>query len=90
MTSEGRAITSDAPPCCGGIFPDIEQLEYDQPLRGKAVQVLVQSKGIGPAGRSITVDREQWDRCVACARYRDCYDLSLAKLVLSIAIDGHG
>ena len=83
-------MTAHTPTCCGEMFPDLDQLEYNLPLRGKALQVLVRSKGIGTAGRSVTVDREQWDRCVACARYRDCYDLSLAKLTLAIAVDNRG
>lgn len=27
--------------------------------------------------------REEWEKCVSCAEYRTCYDLSLAKLEMN-------
>ena len=78
---------SDARPgCYGSMFPDLERLEYNRPAQGKAFRVLVESKGIGVSRRSVEVDREQWDRCVACPCHRDCYDLSLARLLLAQAV----
>ncbi|OGS38533.1 MAG: hypothetical protein A2506_09835 [Elusimicrobia bacterium RIFOXYD12_FULL_66_9] len=65
------------------MFPDLERLEYNRPARGKAFQVLVESKGIGVSRRAVGVDREQWDRCVVCPGHRDCYELSLARLLLA-------
>ena len=49
-------------------------------------EVLLESKGIGLSGRSITADPEQWKRCVACEQYRSCYDLSMAKMLLYLAV----
>ena len=52
--------------CYGTMFPDMDRLDNNRPLRGRVFEVLLVSKGIGPSGRSITVDPEQWRRCVAC------------------------
>jgi len=72
--------------CCGNMFPDLDRLEDNQPLRGRVFEVLLESKGIGLSGRSITADPEQWKRCVACEQYRGCYDLSMAKMLLYLAV----
>jgi len=73
--------------CCGNMFPDLDGLDYNQPLAGGAFAVLVQSKGIGPSSRSVKVDPARWRQCIACERYRDCYDLSVAKLLLTHVVD---
>ena len=72
--------------CCGNMFPDLDRLEDNQPARGRVFEVLLESKGIGLSGRRITVDPDQWKRCVACEQYRSCYDLSMAKLLLFLAV----
>jgi hypothetical protein len=69
------------------MFPDLDRLEDNRPLRGKVFTVLVESKGIGVSGRTITVDPDQWQACVACEQYRGCYDLSMGKLLLTHAVD---
>ena len=73
--------------CYGDMFPDLDQLEHNCPLQGKAFTVLVQSKGIGVSGRTITVNPDQWQKCAACEHYRDCYDLSMAKLLFTHVVD---
>jgi len=77
----------ETPSCCGNMFPDLDRLEHNCPLQGKAFSVLVESKGIGVSGRTVTVNPDQWKKCVACERYRDCYDLSMGKLLLTHVID---
>jgi len=73
--------------CYGDMFPDLDRLEYNCPLQGEAFSVLVESKGIGVSGRAVTVNPDQWKTCVACERYRDCYDLSMGKLLLTHVVD---
>lgn len=68
--------------CYGGMFPDFTQLERNRELAGKAFTALVVSHGIGVQKRHLEVNRDEWDRCVACADYRTCYDLSFAKLLM--------
>jgi hypothetical protein len=75
------------PQCYGLMFPDLDRLENNQPLAGAAFTVLVESKGLGVSGRSVSVDQAKWRQCVACQRYRDCYDLSVAKLLLTHVVD---
>jgi hypothetical protein len=73
--------------CYGDMFPDVDRLENNCPLQGQAFTVLVESKGIGVSGRAITVNSDRWKMCVACERYRDCYDLSMAKLLFTHVVD---
>jgi hypothetical protein len=73
--------------CYGDMFPDLDRLKHNRPLQGKAFAVLVESLGIGISGRAITVDPDQWKTCVACEHYRDCYDLSMGKLLLTHVVD---
>jgi hypothetical protein len=68
------------------MFPDLDRLDYNRPIGGKAFTVQIQSKGIGVSGRSVGVDLQQWDKCTACNEYRNCYDLSMAKLLLTHAL----
>ena len=73
--------------CYGTMFPDLSRLDLNKPLAGKALQVLVESHGIGVSSRQVTVRRDGWDECTACENYRDCYDLSMAKLMLAMALE---
>ena len=73
--------------CYGTMFPDLSRLDVNRPLAGKALQVLVESRGIGVSSRQVTVRPDGWDECTACKSYRDCYDLSMAKLALATALD---
>jgi hypothetical protein len=70
------------------MFPDMDRLEHNKALRGRAFSILVESKGIGVSRRSMKVDPQAWAQCVACERYRDCYDLSSAKLLLYMTLHG--
>ena len=70
------------PPCYGTMFPDVLYLKTNQVLRGKVFGGLLKSAGMFIQDRNVTVDEEQWRKCVACESYRHCYDLSVAKLLL--------
>ena len=73
--------------CYGEMFPDLDRLEHNRALQGKAFAVRVESKGIGVSGRAVTVNPDGWKMCVACEHYRDCYDLSMGKLLFTHVVD---
>lgn len=70
------------PDCYGAMFPDFTRLKRKERLEGRAFTALVVSSGTGAQGRNLEVKREAWGKCVACADYRTCYDLSVAKLLM--------
>jgi hypothetical protein len=72
--------------CYGNLFPDLDQLARNTPASGKAFRAIVRSFGIGVAERRVEVIEDEWKKCVACPRYRDCCDLSMAKLALREAL----
>lgn len=78
---------ADAKDCYGAMFPDLDRLNLNRPLAGKAFEVLVSSQGIGVSARQVKLRPEGWDECTACRDYRDCYDLSMAKLALATALE---
>ena len=66
--------------CFGTIYPDLEQLQFGQPLAGKVFQICVQSKGPGHRDRKLDINLEAWHGCQQCKDFRNCYDFSAAKL----------
>ena len=72
--------------CYGRMFPDLLRLEPNKPNEGKAFAVLIERRGVGVQRRSVTVKSDEWRECVKCESYEDCYDLSVAKLLLQHAI----
>jgi hypothetical protein len=73
--------------CYGNLFPDLNQLDVNKTIKGRAFAVLVESKGIGVSARTVSVDRKAWEQCIACEDYRSCYDLSIAKLLLTHVVE---
>jgi len=72
--------------CYGGMVPDFEHLRYNRPTEGKAFQVLVQKIGLGTQRRDLVFKPEAWEECAACPDYPTCYDLSMGKLALHMAL----
>lgn len=72
--------------CFGNMVPDFEHLQYNKPTEGRAFRVFVENIGAGRQRREFEVKPENWEECSACANYRSCYDLSMAKLALSRAL----
>ncbi len=68
------------------MFPDFTRLERNKPLSSPAFTALVEGYGIGVQRRKLEVKREGWEKCVGCADYRTCYDLSLAKLLMNTVL----
>ena len=69
--------------CYGTMFPDFTRLERNKPVSSPAFTAVITGTGTGPQGRKLEVKGEGWEKCAACADYRMCYDLSLAKLLMN-------
>jgi hypothetical protein len=83
----GRKSTmAQRPVCYGTMFPDLDDLAYNIPCRGKALTVLVARSGIGVQVSDVQVDLAAWEACQQCPSYAPCYDLSMAKLALRQAL----
>ena len=72
--------------CYGTMLPDLGRLELNKPIRGRAFDVLVESRGIGVSSRQGNVRPEGREACTSCEHYRDCYDLSMTRLALATAL----
>jgi hypothetical protein len=73
--------------CYGGLFPDTLHLTNDRPKKGKVFSYTLHTAGgLYRAGRETGVDLAEWDRCIACPEFENCYKLSLAKLALNDAV----
>ena len=68
--------------CYGKLFPDFEHLNYNRPTEGKAFRVFAENIGAGTQRRELTVKTAEWDECVECPEFRNCYDLSMATIAL--------
>jgi hypothetical protein len=47
----------------------------------------VEGLGIGVSSRQVKVRPDGWEACTSCEHYRDCYDLSMAKMMLALALE---
>ena len=70
------------PNCYGSLFPDVSQLQFNKPNQGKVAKIEIESHGIGIQNRGLSIDRQQWEACLKCDRFDDCYKLSIAKLMM--------
>ena len=70
------------PDCYGALFPDLSNLIYNTPNRAKVATIEIESHGIGIQKRGLSIDRTQWDACLQCEHFEDCYKLSIAKLIM--------
>ena len=73
--------------CYGTMFPTTLRADADRLVSGKAFSFeLRRIGGMFVSDRRIAVNMEQWDDCLACPEFEDCYKLSLGKLALEAAI----
>jgi hypothetical protein len=72
------------------MFPNLSKTLFNQWLEGRAFKMLVESSGMGISGRNMSVKMEEWKKCVTCPSYRECYDLSMATLLLHQAMQDFG
>jgi len=77
---------NEKPSCFGTIFPILDRLEFNKPLKGKVFSVFVESIGIGAQSRRIDADEAAWEACRQCPAFQSCYDLSMARCALGIAV----
>ncbi len=73
--------------CCGvaaigAMFPDLLKLDLNTINRGRVFSVHIRACGLGVQERSVLVDQTAWEKCVTSPHFRQCYDLSLARLAL--------
>jgi len=73
--------------CYGKLFPTVNSPPTDRPIRGKAFGIeLKRAGGMMIATRLTNVDLDEWDKCVACDEFPNCYKLSMAKLALETGV----
>ena len=73
--------------CYGTMFPSTLRAESDRLVSGKAFAFeLRRVGGMFVSARRIAVKLEEWDDCLVCPKFEDCYKLSLGKLTLEAAI----
>jgi hypothetical protein len=73
--------------CYGKLFPTVNSPPTDRSVRGKAFEIeLRRAGGMAIAARQASVDADEWDHCVACDEFANCYKLSIAKLALEIGV----
>lgn len=84
--TEAKAKTHE--PCYGGMFPDVLHPEQDTPVSGKVFSFeLRRAGGLFRSGRSYSAKIDEWDNCVQCPEFEQCYRLSMAKVALQAAIE---
>jgi len=73
--------------CYGMMFPSTLHAEADRLVSGKAFAFeLRRVGGMFVSDRRIAVKLEEWDDCLACSEFEDCYKLSLGKVTLEAAV----
>jgi hypothetical protein len=86
MTNYSNGAMKGMRNCVGEMFPDLDTMERNRQVAGRAFTVLIESHGIGVSARRVKVNHAGWEQCRACEDYRDCYDLGMAKLALGTAL----
>jgi hypothetical protein len=72
--------------CYGAMFPSTSRAPNDPRTWGKVFSfVLVGPCGMLPRTRQVEVNRPQWDACVQCPEFDNCYRLGMARMVLETA-----
>jgi len=64
------------------MFPDVSSLRFNNSNQSKVATIEIESCGIGVQRRQLLIDKEQWEECVGCKRFDDCYKLSIARLLM--------
>ena len=66
--------------CFGTIYPDLQQIQFGEPAKGKVFHISINSLGASHRDRKLDVNLDAWDDCQQCDDFRRCYDFSTAKL----------
>jgi len=71
------------------MFPTTLCAEADKRVSGKVFSFeLKRVGGMFVSDRRVAVNMEQWDDCLVCPEFEDCYKLSLGRVTLEGAIAG--
>lgn len=75
--------------CYGTMFPSVLRWEADRIMSGKVFSFeIVRAGGMFVSQRKVTVNRHEWDDCLACHEFEHCYKLCTGRLALESAIPG--
>ncbi len=72
--------------CYGTMFHDSLHFAVNDKMQGKVFAFELDSGGLGRSQRQVQADIAEWDDCIACKEFDDCYKLCMAKLALETAI----
>lgn len=72
--------------CYGTMFHDSLHFSINDRMQGKVFSFELDSAGLARTERSVQTDMAEWDDCLACPAFEDCYKLCMAKLALEGAI----
>ena len=72
--------------CYGTMFNDNLHYTTHDKIKGKVFAFDLGRAGLTRSERNIKTDMAEWDDCLACPDFGQCYQLCMAKLTLEIAV----
>jgi hypothetical protein len=72
--------------CYGTMFHDTLHFRTNKQMKGKVFGFEFDSMGLGRSDRLVRADITEWDDCLSCPEFEDCYKLCMAKLALESAV----
>ncbi|MGI9357589.1 MAG: hypothetical protein ACR2PF_20835 [Rhizobiaceae bacterium] len=72
--------------CYGTMFHDSLHFSPNEKMQGKVFSFELDSAGLARSTRTVQADIVQWDDCLACLEFDNCYKFCMAKLALESAI----
>lgn len=73
-------------PCYGRLFPPSAFRESGKDRPEAVFGFVLAQAGSVRRPPEVTVDFDAWDRCVACPEFSSCQQLSVAKMLLEMAV----
>jgi hypothetical protein len=64
----------------------LDRLEFNRPLKGRALSVFVESIAIDAQSRRVDTDQAAREACPQCWSFQSCCGLSLARCSVGIAL----
>lgn len=74
--------------CYGRMFPSMDTLEVNRPVRGAVFGYEIVSRGMASQGHQVLMNEEQWRKCEGCPGRASCFELSLGKAFMERALAG--
>ncbi len=72
--------------CYGTMFHDSLHFAVNEEMQGKVFSFELDNAGLARSTRTIKADIVQWDDCLVCLEFGNCYKFCMAKLALETAI----